>query len=81
MECFFFQHGVSREIFHVCNRLLNCKPRRGLVYGDIVNAVNVSVNDLAALMASNSFRKVIPILPADLVYNYRNRLLSLGVKY
>lgn len=51
------------------------------MYGDIVNAVNVSVNDLAALMASNSFRKVIPILPADLVYNYRNRLLSLGVKY
>jgi hypothetical protein len=73
----------SREIFGTtfgtgCRNMspLKGEPRRELVYGDIVNVVNVSDNNLAEL-ASCSFKEFIAPQSIDLVYDFVNRLLSI----
>jgi hypothetical protein len=77
----------SREIFGTtfgigCRNMppLKGEPRRELVYGDIVNVVNVAENNLAEL-ACQSFKEFIAPQSIDLVYDFANRLLSIRVRY
>jgi hypothetical protein len=77
----------SREIFGTtfgigCRNMppLKGEPRRELVYGNIVNVVNVAENNLAEL-ASYSFKDFIAPQSIDLVYDFANRLLSIRVRY
>ncbi len=59
---------------------LKGRPSRELVYGDIVNVVNVSENNLAEV-ASLSFKEFIAPQSIDLMYVFAKRLLSIQVRY
>ncbi len=77
----------SREIFGTtfaigCRNMppLKGEGKRQLLYGDIVNIVNMNDNDLASI-ASRRFREVVPLQSIDFVYDNVSRLLSIRVRY
>jgi hypothetical protein len=77
----------SREIFGVtfaigCRNMppLKGEEKRQLLYGDLVNIVNVNDNDLASI-AGRRFREVVALQSIDFVYDNLSRLLSIRVRY